>query len=279
MLLNIVLHLYDGSLTNTAILALSLILNSYKTNNQHFKIFTTGLLITIAEFFTYDLTQTIRTILNLIICFTIIKWIFRLKMVRSLLLNLTYQALGMIIIGILSLILVYFFGITTDDYRNSVPLRLCFPFVCIIPTAILYYTAYRRNWRIFSDSPRLKLPVVLILPVIAQFITLMIITNEIFFIKCTSWDTFKLNGIIAAILLFSFILNVLFLWQVFRSAEREAYISSQIQVAAQMKQYNDVIRSQRHDFVNHLQVINALFQEEQMQALAQYVEEIKQEII
>ena len=279
MLIDLAFIVYDGTLLNIILVALSLRLNSFNIKKHLYEVLSTGTLIGFFSIFTYNSPQIIRVILNILITFTLIRLIFGFKTVRSLLVTLTIQALGILIVGIPSFILIYFFKITFYDYWNSLPLRLWFSLTYVIPAIIINYTAYRKGWCIFSGSPCLKPPIVLIAPIIVQFTILIIIMEELAFKEGRSLDTFKLDGIISIILLFSFFFSILFLWRIFRSAEKEAAISSQIEIAAKMKQHNDVIRSQRHDFVNHLQIINALFQNGQMQALAQYVAEIKQEII
>ncbi|MFZ5651672.1 MAG: Spo0B domain-containing protein [Bacillota bacterium] len=61
-------------------------------------------------------------------------------------------------------------------------------------------------------------------------------------------------------------------------AGREAFIEAQEQLVREMQGSISTIRSQRHDFINHVQVLHALLQENRVGEMKQYLGGIKREI-
>ncbi|MEQ8176600.1 MAG: GHKL domain-containing protein, partial [Syntrophomonadaceae bacterium] len=62
-----------------------------------------------------------------------------------------------------------------------------------------------------------------------------------------------------------------------RTSQQEIQISVQENIADNIKELIDSVKGQRHDFLNHLQVIYGLCQEKQYESLGEYVKELGKE--
>ncbi|MEW6448007.1 MAG: Spo0B domain-containing protein [Bacillota bacterium] len=61
-------------------------------------------------------------------------------------------------------------------------------------------------------------------------------------------------------------------------AEQEVAVAAREQMAAEMRVQTDAVRAQRHDFVNHVQVMVALLNDGRKEELARYTAGIRREL-
>jgi len=76
----------------------------------------------------------------------------------------------------------------------------------------------------------------------------------------------------------SWFLSLFFIWKIFLVAEQEAKITAREKLVADLQRQTEAIRTQRHDFINHFQVMVALLQDSQKEAFARYVAGIKENL-
>lgn len=181
-----------------------------------------------------------------------------------------------IIVGNLSvsLIQVIGFGITMDDFMVKPLIHFLYPLPYNVPLFVLACAAYKYRWRLFNERLQMEIPYRSILPLFIQSLLTSIILCEL--IMQTGPATRIRDGVIATTLVVATLLTYFFIWRILRIADHEAAIKAQEQLAAEMNRQSDRIRAQRHDFINHIQVMAALLQVDQKEELARYIDAIMQ---
>jgi sensor histidine kinase regulating citrate/malate metabolism len=86
-----------------------------------------------------------------------------------------------------------------------------------------------------------------------------------------------LIGILMAIFLMGLVI-LIFVRRLFVIAKQEIILESQDTHIANLRELIRIIRTQRHDFVNHLQTIYALYKTGQTEKVQQYIEDLYQDI-
>ncbi len=62
-----------------------------------------------------------------------------------------------------------------------------------------------------------------------------------------------------------------------KTSAHEAALTAQEKLAGEMRREIDVLRGQRHDFINHVQIITALLSEGRKEELARYVKALRED--
>ncbi|MEW6182906.1 MAG: Spo0B domain-containing protein [Bacillota bacterium] len=110
-----------------------------------------------------------------------------------------------------------------------------------------------------------------------QVILLGAVINEFFFSSSfdeanRATETVTFIVLIAALLFPPFII-----WRILQLSEREAAVIAQEAPAAEMRKQIDTVRKQRHDFINHIQIMQALLAENRLTELSPLVDAIDKE--
>ncbi|MDF9408093.1 Spo0B domain-containing protein [Pelotomaculum isophthalicicum JI] len=91
-------------------------------------------------------------------------------------------------------------------------------------------------------------------------------------------DEIEIINTLDILLTLSILISFYILWRILRVAGREAAITAQEQMALEMQDRIYAIRSQRHDFINHIQILSALLEEKNIQEAEIYINNIKRDL-
>ncbi|SHI37036.1 Spo0B domain-containing protein [Desulfofundulus thermosubterraneus] len=278
-LLHYGLFLYNFIIENVVFLALALTLNGYDIKQNWRRVLLVGTIFGIAGVVFFHLPQTFRIILLWVFFFWTIKFFFGFTIQKSVLVTFSVLTVALLAESTAFFILVYLIGVTPASYFASFKIRVICPLAYVIPLAILTYVSYRRRWRIFKETGRLNIPVGTFLPLLMQMFLIYIAVNEFFSAARFDASTQKLMALIFALLTISLFLSLFLTWRVLRFAEREAVVAAQEKLAEEMRWEIDILRGQRHDFINHVQIITALLSEGRKEELARYVKALKEGLL
>lgn len=275
-LLHYGLLLYEFTLEMAVTLALALTLNGYDIKKNRRRIMVLAVVLGAVGAAFFHLPQWLRPILAIITSFTAIRLCFGFTTGRAVLVFFTFFLSAISVESPVNIIILGFLGFSLSEYLASPLIRLLhsLPF---IPLAVFTYVAYRRGWRIFKKPIRLKSSAAVFLLPGIQILLILITLNELF--EPHSDRTFQTMGVLIQSALFvSAAFSLFFVWRIFCIAEREAAVAAREQTAAEMRARTDAVRAQRHDFVNHVQVLLALLKEGRKEELARYAAGIKRHL-
>jgi hypothetical protein len=265
--------LYRGILSGGVALALALTLNDYDIKKHWRGFLLISLLMGSAEgVVCFYFPEEIRFVLSAIIYFIGFKLFFRFHTRKAFLLLLITSFI--LHVGYLAASFLEIFALGFSMPENSIsPLILLFLLPYNICLATVTYIGYQKHWRLFSDRTETKIPYMSILPLFVQVFFSLTVLCELLQFGLTNQTE---GEIIALALVATMFLSFFFIWQILHVAEREAMTAAQEKLAAEMIGQADETRSQRHDFINHVQVMIAFLQNGQQDELAQYVKAIEQ---
>lgn len=270
--IHILLTFYGGIIEITSFLALTLLLIGYDIRQNIKKTIFLVVIFSTIMTTTFYLPQAIRTIFNFVLTFFAVKWYLAINARISFLTCFIFWLIAFSINTLLFIIMTTFVHISPYEYLESIKLRLVFPWFQFVITGFLIYISYKHNWRIPQEVNHFSLKVGLMAAPAFQLVVLFCIINEY-----AKLHLYLLNSVympISVAVLISFYI----LWKIIRFSGREARITAQEQLAREMQERVDVIRTQRHDFINHIMVLASLLHEDRRHDMIQYVENIKREI-
>ncbi|MFZ5596885.1 MAG: Spo0B domain-containing protein [Bacillota bacterium] len=130
---------------------------------------------------------------------------------------------------------------------------------------------------LFNIFGFLKTSARLALPLIAQGILLATITCGLLFIKVSPAlkSRFFITSLVLAV---GALLSLFFVWRVIRIAGQEDGIAAREKTAGEMIERVNAVRSLRHDFVNHVHIISAFYEEGMIDDLKKYVDSLQADI-
>jgi hypothetical protein len=264
--------LFRGIFSGGVALALALTLNDYDLK-QHWRGFLAiSLLMGTAEgIICYYFPEEIRFILSSAVYFIGFKLLFRFHTRKAILLLLVT---GFILhIGYLFANFLEIIGLGYSIPENTISLTgLIFLLPYNISLAVVTGIGYQKHWRLFNDRIENKLPYMSILPLYVEVFFSLTILCELLQYGLTK----RVEGeVIALALVAAMLMSFFFIWQILHAAEREAMTAAQEKLAAEMIGQADETRAQRHDFINHVQVMIAFLQNGQQEELTQYVKAIE----
>ncbi len=254
---------------------MSLILNGYNITEDWQKFVIATFILGIAFELFYYFPQLLRIVLLVITFLAFLKFYFGFSIVRTFFISFTLYFVFLMGEVTFSLVLVFVFGVPMNVYYASPLIRLVFP-LYNIPFVILAYIGHRRRWTIFRVSEQVKMPFQMILPLLIQVTLLTYALSELIVFAQPNPATLVQETVIVLTLLVSTLLSFYHIWRVLRFAEREAVVAAQEKLAGEMRREIDILRGQRHDFINHVQIITALLSEGRKEELAKYVKALKQ---
>ncbi|MEW6573260.1 MAG: hypothetical protein AB1374_06465 [Bacillota bacterium] len=270
------LFLYQFTLEIAVTLALALTLNGYDIKQNRRRVLVLAVVLGAAGVAFFYLPQWLKSILTMIVGFTAIRFCFGFTTGRAVLVFFIFLLAVITVEFPANIIILDFLRLSPSEYLASPLIRLLYP-LPYIPLAVFTYVAYRRGWRIFKDRVRLKASAAVFLLPGIQFLLILIPSNELF--DPHSDRPFQTIGsLIRCALYVSTAFSLFFFWRLFQTVEREAAVAAREQTAAEMRARADVVCAQRHDFVNHVQVMVALLQEGRKEELARYAAGIKRNL-
>jgi hypothetical protein len=266
-----------GSFTVDVAVALTfaLILSGYQVKENRFKVLTLAVFFGALGTALLYFPSWLRTLTNVLLTFTAIKFYLKLPFNRSFLVLFLFLSFSIVGQGTAALAWHYWFGISTAQFLASPLLRLLFPLSYNVPLAALAWLAYRQNWRTFAGISRIKIPAAALPPAV-QFVLLIIMINDFFFGAELTLESRVVKTLIFSLLTASTLLSSFFIWRFLREAEKEAAAAAQETLAGEMRRRVDTVRAQRHDFVNQVQIMVALLREGRKGELNSFVEAVRQ---
>lgn len=278
--LNYGLTFYSMGIGAAAFISLALILAGYNVYENRYKVLaffvisgTYCTLLFYLAFLSY-LPQLLRPIIMILLDIVCIILLFRPP--RIFFVIFLYEFITMVSTSAASMAWHYGLGISTADYMSLTLIKILFPLSYSIPLAILAYISYRKNWCILKGTSNLRIPITTLPPAI-QIILLAITINELFFSFRFDPATRGAEAAIFFILIISLVISSFFVLRILRSAEQEAVTVAQETLAMEMRKQIETIRKQRHDFINHVQMMQALLIDNRLKELSFLVETINKE--
>lgn len=276
------LFFYHFTLDQVVGLALVLTLNGYDVKKNWRRLLLAGVILGAANVPIFGLPQALRTVSWMTVTFAVLKTGFGFSASRTFLVLFTCL-ITMPVVWTSCFILRYGFNLTIQDYFASLPLRLLFPLSYNTLLAILAFVSYRRRWRIFGEADEVKIPLEAALPPAVQVVLLGIILNEFLFSQTFSQTPCglppgKTEFVTLFLMSVPWFLSMFFLWRILQVAEQEAAVAAQEKLALELRRQTDTLRAQRHDFVNHVQVMLALLRDDRKEELVRYVTGIRREL-
>ncbi len=273
------LFFYHFTIDNTVGQALVLTLCGYDIRKNWRRVLLAGVILGAVNIPLFSLPQALRTVIWMMVTYAVVKSVFRLSTTRTFLVLFTCLA-TVPIAWSACFILRYGFDVSLAQFLVSLPLRLLFPLSYDVPIALLAYVCYHKRWRLFGEEADcLSIPLKIALPPAVQVVLLGITLNEFLF-SPTPHDLPPWTVEFLTLFLMSvpWLLSIFFLWRMLSVANREASTAAQEKLTAAMLREADAVRSQRHDFNNHLQIIVGLAREGRRKELALYLEAFKQDV-
>ncbi|MEW6172454.1 MAG: hypothetical protein AB1510_05215 [Bacillota bacterium] len=267
---------YTAVMGCLACLPFALVLTGYNVYENRFRILTFALICGVYETVLFYGPQSLRLALIIPLDIVMIKLLFRLP--RIFLVIFLYEFITLISQVAGSFVWHYVLGTSTTEFLASPLMRLLFPPSFCIPVTILAYISYRKRWRISLDTSRFKIPAAAILPIVIQVILLGAVINEFFFGSLFDEAARTTEAVIFAMLIAALVSSSFIFWRILRLSEREAAVTAQEILAAEMRKQIDTVRKQRHDFINHVQIMQALLSENRFAELSSLVDAIDKDI-
>ncbi|MCL6561104.1 MAG: Spo0B domain-containing protein [Firmicutes bacterium] len=268
--------LYHETTSAAAALALALILNGYNLKKRWRKFLLITLVAGPASTLFFYFPQPLRIISLVIMYYLVLRFYFRFSPGRTV---IAFFSLYFIFITgklLFSVILTLGFGVTMDLYYEHPLINWLFPLSYNIPIIFLAYLACKRRWHLFSKSEEIKIPPGYALPFVIQTTLLTITVVELLF-SFTGQSPMVEETIISLFLIVSTLMSFVFIWQTLKTSAHEAVLTAQEKLAEEMRREIDVLRGQRHDFINHVQIITALLSEGRREELARYVKALRED--
>lgn len=256
----------------------ALILVGYKIKENRFKILTFTLLMAIAGIALHHFPHSLRNLILLTLSFMTVKFYFQLP---------TGKAVSVFFLFVLfnfgqaiaALVWCYCFNISTAKFMASPIIRILYPLSYNLPLAAFAYTSHRRRWRVLTGISRAQISLLkAALPPAVQLVLLGITINELFLGPESDPQNSASVAAVLSLLAAATILSSFFIWRTLRTAEKEAATAAQETLAEEMRKQIDAVRAQRHDFINHVQIMLALLKEGRINALTSFVDSLEQEV-
>ncbi|MCL6557772.1 MAG: Spo0B domain-containing protein [Firmicutes bacterium] len=275
--LNLILSFYSFLMDVGVAVCFALILAGYKIKENRFKILTFTFLMAIAGIALHYFPHSLRNLILLALSFVTVKFYFQLPTGKAVLVFFIFILLNFSQ-ALAALVWRYCFGISTAKFMASPIIRILYPLSYNLPLAAFAYASHRRRWRVLTGISRAQISLLkAALPPAAQLVLLGITINELF-LGPESNPQNSTRAVVLSLLTAAIILSSFFIWRTLCTAEKEAAAAAQETLAEEMRKQIDAVRAQRHDFINHIQIMLALLKEGRINALTSFVDSLEQEV-
>ena len=253
------------------------------------KIYLFGILGGILTTMTFQLFEIInlhqiRLIINIFIFLLLIKTIFKISLWNTIKTNIFMAFFGLLSQIISTLLIIYVFKLSINQLMNENP-ALIFKVVIPIDFLTLIIAAFLRRFRIkvinflanikvYNNSPLITSVSIAIMLQIALLVSLMAdYINNLTFRE----SPLRLS-IIIAINVSIVLLSLFILLKTIRKTEEKIVAASSNAISENLNSLLNSVRSQRHDFINHVQIIDSLFHNQDQDGLADYLNRLSNDI-
>lgn len=237
------------------------------------------LIITILLTFTFYLPQTLRLVVNLLGWFGGFKWYLHFSTSRSFVATFIFLVTGIFVVDVLVwIIFLHGFHVSPAEAYSSHALQLIYPWVLAPLYVLLIYISYRRGWQIPYEFRHFGLKAGLVALPSIQSVLLMVIIIEDVGNPSFRMEAGNPEALVYVLVALALAISFYSLWEILRYAGREALVQAQEEAARDMQERVNAVRAQRHDFINHIQILTALLHEKRLQEMRQYVDNVMREI-
>ncbi len=226
--------------------------------------------------FTFYLPQALRAVLNELILFAGFKWGLGLRIARSFAALIVFHIVVTLPADLIAwIVFLYAFHISPAEFYTSHTLQLLYPWTFVPVYVLLIYIGYRRGWCIFREVSHFKLKAGLLAIPFVQLLLLYIVIAEDMGNPHFRMDAASPVAIAYILVALAIAVSLYSLWRTFQYAGREAFIQAQEKAALEMEDRVNAIRAQRHDFINHIQILLALLQENRIPEMRDYLKSFR----
>ncbi len=253
------------------------------------KIFLFGFLNGILATVTYQFNQSInlhqiRLIINIIFTLLLTKIIFKKSWWDTVKVNIFLWVFGLFSQTISLFLIIYVFKLSFNEVMNnnsSIIFNVVLPIDFILLIIVLFLRNFRikvidflANIKVYNNSPLITSVSIAIMLQIALLVSLMAdYINNLTFRE----SPLRLS-IIIAINVSIVLLSLFILLKTIRKTEVKIVAASSNAISENLNSLLNSVRSQRHDFINHVQIIDSLFHNQDQDGLADYLNRLTNDI-
>jgi two-component system sensor histidine kinase AgrC len=239
-----------------------------------------SVLASIAQSLTYYIEiEQLRIIIEVIVCFFLVLVIFRAPVKWGAKIYATSFVFGFICGGLISIIAIFVFKTSYMELLTPIVwMTVGFP-IYILLIGLVYLIRQKKIpglSLIYSVQKSLKKYYLIYIAILIQMIIFYWLSVELV-IKNNSDDYIRILGIFVGFFV-PFIISIYLILKFIQKTTREVVISTQDAVSENIMELINSVRGQRHDFLNHLQIINALIQQKEWSALDKYLRQLLKEV-
>lgn len=271
-LIDVLVRFFSVLLSTAVLLPFTLILVGYDIWENRRITFLLVILESVLWTFTFYLPQALRAVLNELILFAGFKWGLGFRTARSFAALIVFHIVVTLPADLIAwIVFLYAFHISPAEFYTSHTLQLLYPWTFVPVYILLIYIGYRRNWCIFREVSHFKLKAGFLAIPFVQLLLLYIVIAEDMGNPHFRMDATSPVAIAYILVALAVAVSLYSLWRTFQYAGREAFVQAQEKAALEMEDHVNAIRAQRHDFINHIQILLALLQENRIPEMREYV--------
>ncbi len=271
-LIDVLVRFFSVLLSTAVLLPFTLILVGYDIWENRRITFLLVILESVLWTFTFYLPQALRAVLNELILFAGFKWGLGFRTARSFAALIVFHIVVTLPADLIAwIVFLYAFHISPAEFYTSHTLQLLYPWTFVPVYILLIYIGYRRNWCIFREVSHFKLKASFLAIPFVQLLLLYIVIAEDMGNPHFRMDATSPVAIAYILVALAVAVSLYSLWRTFQYAGREAFVQAQEKAALEMEDHVNAIRAQRHDFINHIQILLALLQENRIPEMREYV--------
>lgn len=275
-LIDVLVRFLTVLLSTAVLLPFTLMLVGYDIWENRKITFLLVILESVLWTFTFYLPQALRAVLNELILFAGFKWGLGFRTARSFAALIVFHIVVTLPADLIAwIVFLYAFHISPAEFYTSHTLQLLYPWTFVPVYVLLIYIGYRRGWCIFREVSHFKLKAGLLAIPFVQLLLLYIVIAEDMGNPHFRMDAANPVALAYILVALAVAVSLYSLWRTFQYAGREAFVQAQENAALEMEDRVNAIRAQRHDFINHIQILLALLQENRISEMRDYVKSIR----
>ncbi len=241
---------------------------------------------------TLPLVFGVHTFLQLVLMVILLNLFFRLPWKVSIIAVVISGFILGLAEGISVPLLARTFSFTLGQVVSDPLLRILFTLPHLVLLIGLTYIAVRRGWRLRSlermiiagqrtEGYNFTGKVYLFILLLIQTLMLALLNISFHIYSARVFPTFDLGALVAtssALIIFAALTTILVANYLLKVTEREARLDIELRYVREMQKLNLQMRSQRHDFYNHLTAIYGYLKASQYNKAESYIETLYQDV-
>jgi signal transduction histidine kinase len=288
-LISLVLYSFPESLV---LISLGSALYGYNVKENYKKILLYGLISTIAAYFIRALPLPFGVILTMqiIIYIVLTSFILRLNLIKAVFIVLTFYVILQVAESIILPLMIKVLNVNFDKAVRDPLLRLVLGWSFLSPLALLAFFIIRKKISFVAalnllepKTPSGKMilwlvSLILLQAVIGLTINLVFYNNVYQLAPVAAiFDSLVFGKLLGILLVILPLTSILMIRKLFAIVEKENIIASQEAFIDNINNLFSTIRAQRHDFLNHVQILDSYLKMNKLEEARAYMADIMEE--